>query len=361
VKRLVLAVLLVAAPSVAAADSWPPGAAPPGTNASPDQSARLGRDLAGEGHFGGAALAPDSTSVNVFIGHGASLLAWRVATAGPVADPAAAAKAELDQVRGAVRAAASDGSKTEETAWSERVVPASNTVEAELAWRHRDLGTTRRTRVVLSATAKGMEAVAGECTMRDDVVAAFDAKCTAFLAEVAPTTPVADRIALVIGGDPANAAAGSGDVGSAPASGGGPTLTAPVGPLPPVTIPATRPPPKKPDLRALYVAGGLLVLIAVFLWNRSKRKEMEEEYGKTQPRRRWRKVGDEDADALAGAAEGADEGEGEGEADTAGDGDGEAEKAGEGEADEDQVAAAPAPGDEDAAPDDDGKAKEPEA
>ena len=309
-KRLMLIVLLVSAPSVAAAAPWPPAAAPAGTVASPEQGARLAGDLAREGHFGGAALDPDATAATVFVGDGASLLAWRVATAGPVTDPAGAARAELDLVRGAAAAAASDGSKTEETAWSEHVVPGARTVEAELAWRHLDLGTTTRTRIVLSATGAGLEAVAGACVLRDDGASSFDAACARFLAGVAPTTAAGDRVALMIGGA---AAAEPPVVGSGGGSGNQPTLMAPVGPVPPTTIPVIRPPPKKTDLRPLYIAAGLLMLIAVFMWNRSKRKEMEDEYGKTRPRRRWRKVGDdagagdEDAEALAGAAEAADD------------------------------------------------------
>jgi hypothetical protein len=315
VKRLMLVVLLVAAPSAAAAAPWPPAAAPAGTAASAEQGARLAGDLEREGHFGGAALDPGATAATVFVGDGASLLAWRVATAGPVADPAGSARAELDLVRGASAAAASDGSKTEETAWSEHVVPADRTVEAELAWRHLDLGTTTRTRIVLSATGAGLEVVAGECVLRDDDAASFDAACARFLAGVAPTTAAGDRVALTIGGA---AAAEPPAVGSGGGSGGGPTLTAPVGPMPPTTIPVIRPPPKKNDLRPLYIAAGLLLLAAVFLWNRTKRKEMEAEYGKTRPRRRWRKVGgdedgagagDEDAEALAGAAAEGDEDE----------------------------------------------------
>jgi hypothetical protein len=83
-----------------------------------------------------------------------------------------------------------------------------------------------------------------------------------------------------------------------------PRLQAPSEPvhLQPIVIPKQEAPPI--DKRPYLVAGGLLVLAAIFIWNRDRARKLEEQQGPTKPReRRWR-VKDEDANDLADAAQG---------------------------------------------------------
>jgi hypothetical protein len=86
-----------------------------------------------------------------------------------------------------------------------------------------------------------------------------------------------------------------------------PRLEAPTQPvhLQPIVIPRQESPPV--DKRPYLVAGGLLVLAAIFIWNRDRARKLDEEHGPTRPRdRRWRVQPDRDDDAndLADAAQG---------------------------------------------------------
>ena len=84
-----------------------------------------------------------------------------------------------------------------------------------------------------------------------------------------------------------------------------PRLEAPTDPvrLPPMVIPHE--PEKEPiDKRPFLLAGGALVLAAVFIWNRDRARKLEAEHGPTPPRRRGRaRDRNEDSEALADAAE----------------------------------------------------------
>jgi hypothetical protein len=88
-----------------------------------------------------------------------------------------------------------------------------------------------------------------------------------------------------------------------------PRLEAPTDPvrLPPIVIP--REPDKPPiDKRPYLFAGGILVLAAVFIWNRDRAKKLEALHGERKPReRRWRVKPDapvdDDSATLADAAE----------------------------------------------------------
>jgi hypothetical protein len=64
----------------------------------------------------------------------------------------------------------------------------------------------------------------------------------------------------------------------------------------PIVIPATR---GEPDRRPIYVGAGLVVLAAVFWWNRKRRERLERDYeDRVAPAKRR----DADADDLHAAA-----------------------------------------------------------
>ncbi len=81
-----------------------------------------------------------------------------------------------------------------------------------------------------------------------------------------------------------------------------PRLEAPTDPvrMPTMVIPHEEKAPI--DKRPFLVAGGALVLAAVFIWNRDRARKLEAEHGPTPPRRRGRPR-NEDSEALADAAE----------------------------------------------------------
>ncbi|HTJ41332.1 MAG TPA: hypothetical protein VL463_04525 [Kofleriaceae bacterium] len=85
-----------------------------------------------------------------------------------------------------------------------------------------------------------------------------------------------------------------------------PRLEVPTEPIHIQPIAVPREQPKPIDKRPFLVAGGVLVLAALFVWNRERARKLEEEHGPTPPReRRWRvkQEPDADADDLASAAE----------------------------------------------------------
>ena len=84
-----------------------------------------------------------------------------------------------------------------------------------------------------------------------------------------------------------------------------PRLEAPREPVHLPTIVIPREEPRPIDKRPFLVAGGILVLAAIFIWNRDRARKLEEEHGATKPReRRWRvKPDEQDADDLADAAD----------------------------------------------------------
>jgi hypothetical protein len=72
--------------------------------------------------------------------------------------------------------------------------------------------------------------------------------------------------------------------------------------LPPLVIPQD---PAAADRRPIYVGAGLVVLAAVFRWNRRRRERFEREDGApVRTRRERRPARDEDADDLHAAARG---------------------------------------------------------
>ena len=87
-----------------------------------------------------------------------------------------------------------------------------------------------------------------------------------------------------------------------------PRLEAPTDPvrMPTMVIPHDDKASDPIDKRPFLLAGGALVLAAVFIWNRDRARKLEAEHGPTTPRRRGR-AHNEDSEALADAAEEKDE------------------------------------------------------
>jgi hypothetical protein len=264
--------LLVAATATAApADRVRP---PDGWGLDADRAARLAPHLGRDSHFGGAAL--DGSEVGVWSAPdgGAALIVSIVRAPAP-ADLAAAVRAELDLVRGTSRAAALDGSTVTETRWDERI--ADRAVEATLVWRHGGHASTSTSRTLISARGDGIERITGECVSRDDQPAG--AACVAALGSLAPGIPAGQRVEIAIGAvgsAPPPAAASPGVPDRAPPRlGDGSQLS-----LPPMKVEAAPP----ADRRPFYVIGGLLILGAIFFWNRARAARIGADAG-----RRWRR------------------------------------------------------------------------
>ncbi len=297
-RRAILAAILTSAAIAHAAPGELP-AAPTGWALDAARAQALETRLRGDGHFGGAQLLAAETRVAV--GDAGSLSAWRLATPAPQPDRPRGVRAELELLRGSATPPA--GAASALAVWQERVV--ERVVEAQLSWRRAADKIDVRTRVLIAATAQGVTAVGAECALRDGAPPAAHAACDRFLDALEPAVAAADRADLAVAGAPE----------LAPAA---PPVAAPAAPAVPDRSPppsmregdslprVAPPPPSEPagDRRPFLVAGGALVLVALLLWNRGKRRAIEASHGPTAPRRRFRpRAGDDaDADALADAA-----------------------------------------------------------
>jgi hypothetical protein len=148
--------------------------------------------------------------------------------------------------------------------------------------------TTTISRLVIAMDATHATAALGECVIRDDAPALLVEACKTALVSLDPD--IANRVAIVL---PASTAV----VLEAPTvhPPAPPAATMSDGsrvPMPPIVVPADKP---TSDRRPVYVGAGLVVLAAIFWWNRRQR----EKYQPEQPARRGR---DDDADDLHAAA-----------------------------------------------------------
>jgi len=266
-QRLLL-LLIVLAPATAHAGE-PPSIAPPSWNRDAERSDVITKHLAKAGHFG-AGAARDARA-DVYAVDGGALIVSRVEAARP-AELAAAVRAELDLVRGEVRAAGLDGSRVHELGWQERVVE-GRLVEGRLEWRHESNGTLSRTRLLIGADDAGIAVASAECLLRDDRADALRPACDEALGRLSLPGP-RQWVAIAIG--PAGAAAPAAATTDAPsgvAPREPPRLSEPHGPaLPPILVP---PQPASRDRRPLYLIGGLLLAAALFIWNHGRRKAQE--------------------------------------------------------------------------------------
>ncbi|MCE9576734.1 MAG: hypothetical protein K8W52_26545 [Deltaproteobacteria bacterium] len=302
-RRAIIAVILA---SAAVAQAAPPElpAAPSGWQDDATRTRAFAARLSTSDHFAGAPLVGVATRVAVSDGNTLSI--WRLTTA-PQPDLPRGVRAELELVH-----AAAGGAKPELAVWQERVV--DRVAEANLAWRRAGDRTDVRTRVLISASATGVTAIGAECAIRDGAAPAARGACEHVLEALVSEVAAADRVDLAIPAVAAVAAPAAAPV--APPAMTEPTAPAERPPPPSMregdSLPRVAPPPPEPerDRRPFLIAGGALVLAALLLWNRSKRRAIEAAHGPTAPRRRFRARdaegaepdGDGDADALADAA-----------------------------------------------------------
>lgn len=237
--------------------------------------------------FGGA-----ETKVNVYAyrapSPGAVLYVNRAEAEVASTDRDRLATAELEEPRSALRRAGA-AAKAEQD--SQQVV--ANQLEAVVRWR--DASVIDSTRVLVAGDDKKLVAVTAQCVLGVEAAALAKA-CEAALATL--DTEVTNRVALAI---------------------------AQPEPVPPKSLPATitdggkvglppirlDPPAPETDRRPVYLGAGLIVLAAVFWWNRKKREQFESEHADVPdrvPRATAKaKARDEDADALHSAAESGDD------------------------------------------------------
>lgn len=242
---------------------------PPGWRVDEGRSRGLERATAAEEHFGGV---PVHVSAQHLFGPspGGLLLVTEIATATMPADPAGAAATELHGVKSGAEALG-DGVKI--TDWKITGDAAARVTEAKLTWSDDSLGTTTVARTLVFAARGHLVRIEAACIIAADA-GALRAPCEAALATLEPLAPVAERAELVIPAAPPPALAPA-DVPPMPRgelTKGGPSMGERDGAMP-VVIKVTPPPSgAKKDRRPLYVGAGLLVIAAVYFWNRKKKQ-----------------------------------------------------------------------------------------
>lgn len=274
--------------------------------------------------FGGA-----QTKVTVYAyrapSPGAVLYVSRAEAEVAAADRDRLATAELDEPRNALRRAGS-GAKAEQDA--QQFDAAAKQLVADVRWR--DASVEDATRVLVAGDDKRLVAVTGQCVLGIDVAPALATACKDALATLDTEVPPASRVALAIvsrgdggreeeggGGGAADIARGERNDGVQPEPPPKPTIDT-IGDGGNVTLPAIRvdAPAPEPDRRPVYLGAGLVVLAAIFWWNRKRREKFEADHPQEMPDRvpratakapRADKSRDEDADALHSAAEQSDD------------------------------------------------------
>lgn len=184
------------------------------------------------------------------------------------------------------------------SSWQELEV--AGRLQAWLSWR--DDTTVVEAQIVVVADAQRLVAVIGECVAAPDTKPAVRDACRAALATLDPSVPQDQRVALkpraeVLPVEPP-ITAGSAQPGGSALEGptmkdGGKATFQPI---------AVEPAKTEPDRRPIYLGAGLIVIAAVFWWNRKRREKLEAEYGDRAEKRSKR--GDADADDLHSAADG---------------------------------------------------------
>jgi hypothetical protein len=248
--------------------------APAGWTIDNETSRNLTRHVNGLGHFGFPAAAKVAVAnVDHYVSPKPGVTLTVTFIAGAVTDQReAAARAAVDELHESAQRAAIVGTGIVEQGWQEKIDPAAKQIEATLTWRDTQEHTTSQSRLLVVADAAQITALTGECYAADEADPKLVADCKAALATLDPGIDAAKRVALAL------APTGTRPTPPEPAVGSGvppPTITdASRTPLPPMTMPQEH---RATDRRPVYVGIGLVVLAAVFWWNRRRRARHEDE------------------------------------------------------------------------------------
>ena len=268
--RALLGVVLALGASVAHADTIKP---PAGFTLDKQQSEALTAKLNQLGHFGMPMSTNAIANVDVFTSPAPGVvLTVTLVGAALTEQRDAAARATVDELHATSQRAAMIGTGIVEQGWQERVDAAGKQIEATLSWADTKERTTSTSRLLIVADAQQMIALTGECYAADDAVAKQIADCKAALATLDPGIAAAKRVDVALAPTGARPTPPEPPGGSAnePAKMTDATRT----PLPPMTMPQEH---RTTDRRPVYVGIALVVLAAVFWWNRHRRARREDD------------------------------------------------------------------------------------
>lgn len=287
---LVIGALARYAP-VAHASPAPMIHAPAGWSSDPERASALATKVSALRTFGGAKVVV-ATEVHVPAVPGIALFVTRISSEKLAGTTAEAARAALDDFRAAA---------PKPYAWQDAPDPATSSYVARAEWADMTVHTQTVARLVIVATADQLVTVHGECLSSDGADGAPINACVQALATLDTGVPAAARVAITLGPAPAPE-----PEPSAPRSEPSRITDGQQVHLTPMTIAQGKP---DADRRPIYLGAGIVVLAAVFWWNRRQRERFDREDagGTAKPRRdRQASRGDDDADDLAAAARGDD-------------------------------------------------------
>lgn len=236
--------LAAAAPIVRAPTGWTGGA-----------SASLVTQTGAVPHFGGVHGVIEGEQYTA-PKPGIVLYATRVSANSAARE--AAARAEIDALKPA-----------SPTAWNEHYDAAARQFDVTASWRDASAHVVEQARLVIAAAGDSViVAVKGECLAADDAEPAEVDACKAALATLDLGIEVKNRVELSattsLPATPPPTPAPT-----PPSMGDGSRV-----PIPPIVIHTDEP---SRDLRSVYVGFGVVMLAAVFWWNRRRRERFERE------------------------------------------------------------------------------------
>ena len=147
---------------------------------------------------------------------------------------------------------------------NEHVDDTTHVVEMRVSWRDTSTDTTDTSRTLVAATKDWIYATTAECMAASGADTALRDACKAALATLDVGVPADTRVALV----PSPTTTMQGHTVIEPGMSSPPATTPHRPAIPPIAVEQDEPPS---DKRPLIVGAGLVVLAAVFWWNRKRR------------------------------------------------------------------------------------------
>lgn len=243
-----------------------------------DQAVALTKRANDVSHFGGARSV---ATVDVFVapeGYSAGLYVTSVV--GTVKDHRdEAARVEVDSFLAAPKRAQLTSPKITIDKTASAADSARRQIDATVQWTDEPSKLSTTSRLVVVANTDTIVAVTVECShgeMKSPQVAA----CLAALDTLDPGVPVDQRVPLSLapeGSEPPPGPDATGPKPSRPSSGQPSTMSdGSHAPMPPITLQRTET-KRTTDKRPVYVGLGIVVLAALFWWNRRRRERFEKE------------------------------------------------------------------------------------
>lgn len=259
--------LVVALGGVAHAGEVKP---PLGWTTDPKAAVSLSQQLGALPHFGG--LRSIVTTEVYRPAAGGALYVTRIAANVAAEQRDQAATAELVEVDASMRRA---GPAARSEADQRAAIADPKQLVGARRWVDTGTGVVTDGRIVIAADAQQLVAVMGECVLAKDAPADVVTACRGALASLDPGLAVDARVPLAIHAATVDAAARP-PVAPAPSPSGPALVDSGSRPsLAPIEIPQE---PREPDRRPIYVGFGLIVLAAIFYWNRKNREKLERDY-----------------------------------------------------------------------------------